>query len=330
MDRNEIIMQYRAAHDEAIENYDFDRARKILEATRRLYIKEANENYFRQMDIIAKQLNNVQGQKLNEYSDYIVKHESIRRKYLYRFNKILEKHDRQIRELIEERRLALEREKSRPVPEANDLFSRSKLIGKVDHQYENAKILFKEACQVQKLITSRRLRACKQIYLEQQRQIEEKQNQELRVFLDRIINDFQQLEKGHYLNRVVLNNRERIKEFKGGCWPPENYSVGPFHDRTDVCLRYYRDRYDFYYYPYEEHSDFFDDIPRMRERRVFLSTSPSLAGSFSNVNTRSASSMSSTASSTISTSQKKQKKKPVKKKRTRRAASVNARRRNQY
>lgn len=321
MDRNEIIMQYRAAHDEAIENYDFDRAHKIMKAIRDLYIKEGNEKYYHQMDLIAQQLQIVQNQKLNEYSNYIVQHESIRRKYLIRFNRILEKHDQQIRELMEERRLALEREKTRPVPEANDLFSRSKLIGKVDHQYENAKILFREGCQVQKMITARRIRACSHIYREQQRLIEEKQNQELRVFLDRIINDFQQLERKHFQTRIVLNNRERIKECKGGCWPPENYSVGPFHDRTDACLRYYRDRYDFYYYPYEESSDFFDDIPRMRERRMFSSVSPSLAGSFSN-GSRPTSSMSSSSQSP--------RRKTTKKNRNQRSASVSGRRKRSH
>ena len=168
------------------------------------------------------------------------------------------------------------------------------------------------------MITSRRLRACAHIYREQQRLIEEKQNQELRVFLDRIINDFQQLERKHFQTRIVLNNRERIKECKGGCWPPENYSVGPFHDRTDACLRYYRDRYDFYYYPYEESSDFFDDIPRMRERTVFRSVSPSLACSISS-ESRPNSSISSSHSQSP-------KRKIVKKKRNQRSASVSGRR----
>ncbi|OHT16191.1 hypothetical protein TRFO_13344 [Tritrichomonas foetus] len=227
-DRNDLILQYRAAHDDAIENYDFDRAKMIMREIQKMSTKHSSN--FTEMGKIARQLQSVRGQKMNEYSDFVCQHEEIRLKYLQRFHQILEKHDSQIKNLRDEMKSAISREKRRPVPEANDLFLRAKLLGR-SHQYENAKIIYNEACYVHNLVTERRIRACRKLYREQQMQIEDKQNQELKVFLGRIVNDFQQLEVGHFRNAVILNNRERIKEFKAGCWPPENYSVGPFHVR---------------------------------------------------------------------------------------------------
>ena len=257
MERNRLLLQYRAAHNNAIRNFDFDSAREIMAEIRRLQMEGIFEEYYQQMDKYSKQFQTIQGQKEQAFSNYLNEHEQIRQKYLERFHAILQKHEKQINDLQEDKRAAIEREKTRPVPEALDLFNRAQLIGRVDHQYENAKILYNEGCYIRDLITRRRIKACSDLYKEQQDQLEMKQNQELQVFLDRIINEFQQFECKHYHHSIILNNRERIKECKAGCWPPENYTVGPFNECQNASLNYYY--YDFAYSP-----DIPTGIPRPR------------------------------------------------------------------
>ena len=216
MKRKEAIAQYRAAHRDAIEHYDFDRAKLIMAEIKKLSSIDVKKE--RKMDLIHQEFDLIQNVKQRKQSNYVLKSQEIKSRYQNSLDMILYQHENRVKKLREERKIALERERNRPVHEADDLLLRAKYLGQAQ-QYENAKILYAEACYIREMTKKKRIEACKRLFREHLQKLKEKKESELKILLDKMINSYQQLEVRRFHDDIVMENKERAWKSKAGYVP---------------------------------------------------------------------------------------------------------------
>lgn len=232
MDRRaQKLAVFRAAHERAIENYDYAAARDIQVEIRRIQSYSSAE-VERQANLTL-QRGRVQTVMDREAETSQMELQEMLRKLRKRFDELETQHHEQRSSLRAEFDNLQAREKRRPMPEVDQLLMRSKVYGR-DHQYRIAEQYVVEARKREAEIFEERRLACHATYKDQLAQMRAKQGKELEVLDAAIDAAYNNVTNVHKIRRTVLARRARVKECNNGVWPPEEYTFGPFSRDVNV------------------------------------------------------------------------------------------------
>jgi hypothetical protein len=83
-----------------------------------------------------------------------------------------------------------------------------------------------------------RFAACKATFRDQKRRLVERHAHELAIMDEGITAHLEHLELQYGISVEIIGRTHRINQFRNGVWPPDNYSLGCFHERTDVASEF--------------------------------------------------------------------------------------------
>jgi hypothetical protein len=167
MDKQDQIAILRREHEDAVERYDFKRARNIttqINTLRSAITTESRSSKFGRFDFaVDEREEQILGEWELTKAQLMQEQVDLQQTFHERYQHIQDQYAEQLRKISLRHTIALEREASRAVPEADKLFARSKQCARA-LKYELAESAFKEATQIKEQILQQRRENCNAAY----------------------------------------------------------------------------------------------------------------------------------------------------------------------
>jgi hypothetical protein len=234
--RRRELCGLRRRHNQAVDEFRYADAAEIQAEMNRIIGDPLPENWHRSA---GDRFPEIKSRFIAQQQRYDRERERVLARYRIRFDELTARHDEELRALAAELEEALNRELVRPIAEVDHLLLRSKVFAK-DHQYAYADEVCREAIRRKEEVICERCAACKATYRDQKRRMIERHVHELSVMDEGITAHLEHIDLEYGMSVEIIGRTHRINQFRNGVWPPENYSLGYFHERTDVA-REFRD-----------------------------------------------------------------------------------------
>lgn len=217
MDKEAQIEILRKEHTIAVTKYDFDRAELIERQIQRLRT-EISRDYDRTQYCVQdldldEQREKIRGKTARADASLIQKRMEIQKSFHEKFRALEERHTQQLTDLSLQHAAALDREVSRPVPEADILLAESVQHGK-SHNYQRARELYQEAMKLKESVNEERRNECNVLYKRIKQKLQEKQEREKTLLMEKQESAISNLNQMHSKKTTTLANKLKVKEIK--------------------------------------------------------------------------------------------------------------------
>jgi hypothetical protein len=219
------VRSLRQSQINAINSLDYDRAQELQDKIDNLRRQPRRSD---SPERAVRNPTDVNAQRIRAQQKRDLLLQDLRGKFKPRFLEMDSRHAKEQEALQTELSYALMRERLRPVPEADTLLARSKLLAR-NRQFQYANELMNQAKLTRDRTMRRRLKACRATFREERRKLCERQANELELMNEKIDFALQKIYGQHAFFEHVIDNHARINDFKRGVWPPDIYTLGPFH-----------------------------------------------------------------------------------------------------
>jgi hypothetical protein len=217
MDKKQQITILRREHASAVGRFDFDRAEFIKTQITRLRAEITRES---QTDKTAMLSFDIAGHKERILADsarvdthLLQKRIELQQRFHLRYSKLQELQTQAANDLSLQYTLALERELSRPVPEADQRLREAKALARAD-EYAPARVAHQQAAQIREGAQAERRRACAEIFARNHAQLSERHDRELELLAEKQNAALAELEKRRSGHRELVSTRMRTSEIK--------------------------------------------------------------------------------------------------------------------
>jgi hypothetical protein len=188
MDPAEQIGLLRREHEAAVEIFDFKRAKTInkqIEALRKTMENKSRTNKVGRLDLeLDEREEDIKGQWERQKAQLMQDQADLQAAFNDRYHEIQAEHTEKLRQLTLRQTIALEREASRPVVEAEAFFERSKTCARAQ-KYEQAEEAFREGTRIKEQAMEQRIEACNARYTRGEARIKEDLERELALLTER-------------------------------------------------------------------------------------------------------------------------------------------------
>ncbi|OHT02905.1 hypothetical protein TRFO_06970 [Tritrichomonas foetus] len=217
MDKSAQIDVLRKEHQNAVNNYDFDRAEMISRQIQRLRTEQSREqeNYHLgalNLDL-DEQREKINGETARTDAALMTKLVNLQKRFHNRYKILQEKHTQQLTDLSLEHTMALEREASRPIPEADTLLQQSKIYGR-DHNYTAAKATYQEAMKIKNQVNEERKKECNILFMKAEQQLKDRQAREIRLLEEKQEAAKEEINGQYTKCKNMIDNKMKVKEIK--------------------------------------------------------------------------------------------------------------------
>lgn len=236
MDKSAQIEVLRREHQNAVNNYDFDRAELISRQIQRLRTEisrefESNQAGSTELDL-DEQREKLHGESERTDATLMEKLVDLQKKFHIRYKELQARHTQQLTDLSLEHTMALERETSRPIPEVEKLLQQSKIFGKA-HNYTQAKMVYQEAMEIQRRVNEQRRNECHVLFMRAERKLKERQARELKLLEEKQEAAKEEINQKYSKHKTIIDNRMKVKEIKATFKPIERGTMS----RTSATRR---------------------------------------------------------------------------------------------
>ena len=217
MDKSAQIDILRKEHQIAVSNYDFDRAELISRQISRLRTEISREKENMNIGYMNLELDE-EREKINSKTarnDANLMNElvNLQQRFHRRYKELQNKHTQQLTDLHLEHTMALERELSRPIPEADEYLEKSKMYGKA-HNYAAAKQAYQDAMRIKRQVTESRRNECDSLFARSEQQLKDRQAREIRLLEEKQETGKSNVNIKYAAQKSIINNTLKAKEFK--------------------------------------------------------------------------------------------------------------------
>ena len=207
----------RKQYKSALENFEFDKAEMIDKQIQHLrnQISRAqtphqSETFRHEIDAQKEKYHNISA---NKYNQIMQEREQIQKNFHNKYLSLQSSHSHQITDLASQHEILLEKEMQRPVPEAENLFNHSKVLGKAK-KYSDAKATYNEAQNIKKKTLEERRRSCSINYEKQLRALKNQQAREIQLLSDKQNAALQILDQQNEEAQNLISTQLKFKEYK--------------------------------------------------------------------------------------------------------------------
>jgi hypothetical protein len=217
MDKSEQIRVLRRQHEAAVERFDFDRAEFIEAQLNRLRTEISRENASTKTDLLrldlGEQKERILGDSARVNAYLMQKRVEQQQRFHQRYAQLQEVQTKQITELTLQYTTDLERELSRPVPEADKLFAEAKLFGRT-HQYAQARAAHQDATRIRDDVLDRRRKACKAEFEETRERLKLKHERDLKLLAEKQNLALAEIDQRVVQHEELVTQRIKTSEIK--------------------------------------------------------------------------------------------------------------------
>jgi hypothetical protein len=217
MDWFHRLEELRNEQRSAIAHYDFDKAEDYERQINQLRIDVTDAADLSNRQLLAMQLDGRRGKILGncakESAGLFQKRAEIQEHFDARYHGIQERQARELSELVQQYRADLERELARPVPEADRVLRRSKLLGQ-QRKFTQARVAYQDSLRLRELAREERRRACNAIFQKNQRAMKMRHDRELQAFAQKqnyVLGEVDQSVSNH---ESLLSTRLHVSELR--------------------------------------------------------------------------------------------------------------------
>ena len=176
----------------ATENLDFQKAREIDNQIELLKADTSKPDYSK-VHRIRKRKQLVKQRCIEEATNFVENSAQLKGRYATLFDNLKAKQKEELKQLREEKRVALQREMDRPIPLARERLMKAIILGKT-RQFDEAERLKQQAIEITKNELPIRLEQCKRTYDYLAEKMKQRHAKEQLSLLQKFSNDFLQME----------------------------------------------------------------------------------------------------------------------------------------
>jgi hypothetical protein len=217
MDKATQLSILRREHDSAVEHCDFDRAEFIKTQMTRLRAGINRESQTDKAAMLSLDLEEHKGRILADSArvdaHLMQKRIELQQRFHLRYAKLQELQTQALTDLSLQHTLALERELSRAVPEADQRLREAKALAHAN-QYALARVAHEQAAQIRDGVNAERRKACEQDYTRNQDQLNERHARELALLAEKQNAALAELDKRSSSHRELVTTRMRTSQIK--------------------------------------------------------------------------------------------------------------------
>lgn len=220
----------RKEHQAAIERFDFDHAEEIgTQITRLQQSIKRTQSSGRASSaeaILAEEKEKLNGALAKNRDDFMKEKIAIQQKFHERFQSLQARFTEEKTQLSLQHANAMEKEVGRPIPEAEAMFERSKVLGR-EQKYQEARYYYQSGTAIKEQVLEQRRAECNQNYDKLMSKLEANQAHERDVLEAKQKAALEELETKQKRVESQISGQMRVKEIKAQHAQAKRPSVRP-------------------------------------------------------------------------------------------------------